>query len=75
MQEHQLKFNYKIISKDTLLEDSDLIIEWIKPLVYCSHCNETFPVSFTHKEYPMCHNISEKIISGHDICVYSIEGD
>ncbi|WP_236884051.1 hydrogenase maturation nickel metallochaperone HypA [Clostridium botulinum] len=40
-----------------------------------SHCNETFPVSFTHKECPMCHNISEKIISGNYICVYSIEGD
>ncbi len=36
IQEDQLKFSYKIISKDTLLEGSDLIIEWVKPLAYCS---------------------------------------
>ncbi|HCL4437049.1 hydrogenase expression protein HupH [Clostridium botulinum] len=75
IQEDQLKFSYKIISKDTLLEGSDLIIEWVKPLAYCSHCNETFPVSFTHKECPICHKVSEKIVSGYDTYVYSIEGD
>ncbi len=75
IQEDQLKFSYKIISKNTLLEGSDLIIEWVKPLAYCSHCNKTFPVSFTHKECPICHKVSEKIVSGYDTYVYSIEGD
>ncbi|HDK7169372.1 TPA: hydrogenase maturation nickel metallochaperone HypA [Clostridium botulinum] len=75
VQEDQLKFSYEIICRDTLLEGSDLVIEWVQPLTYCSHCNENFPVSFTHKECPICHKVSEKIVSGYDTYVYSIEGD
>lgn len=75
VQEDQLKFSYEIICRDTLLKDSNLVIEWIQPIAYCSHCNERFPVSFTHKECPICHKVSDKIVSGYDTYVYSIEGD
>ncbi|SFC50332.1 hydrogenase maturation nickel metallochaperone HypA [Clostridium uliginosum] len=75
IQEDQLMFSYDIITQNTILEGSNLVIEWVQAMAYCNNCNKTFPISFTHKECPTCHKFSEEIVSGYETHVYNIEGE
>jgi len=82
--EEQLKFCYQVLSKDNILNGSELIIEKIYPEVRCHDCGYNGELEYMEKDEfhfrlpqfscPKC-NGKVEIIKGKDCVIREITGD
>jgi hydrogenase nickel incorporation protein HypA/HybF len=70
-----LEFAFKNITKDTILENSNFIINRIEAKAKCSCCNIEFKVDRINRFCPKCDNYSGDIISGYELAIDSIDGE
>lgn len=75
IEEGSLKFAFGILSKDTICENSNLDIIFIKATAYCHNCKEIFDINFTNKKCPKCNIASSDIKTGNEFLIQSIEGE
>lgn len=79
-----LKFCFNVLSKDTILNGSELIIVKVKPEIQCQSCNYSGDIKYTEKEEyhfrlpiftcPNCDGMV-KIIKGKDCILKEITGE
>lgn len=75
IEENALKFAFKNLSKDTICQNSQLIIQKIKASAYCDNCKQNFSISYTDKLCPKCNRFSNNIVTGYELILESIEGE
>lgn len=75
VQEDCLQFAFENLSKGSICEKAILSVNKLQAKAYCEHCKQDFKISFIHKICPSCQKLSEKITTGYEILVTSIEGD
>ena len=73
--EDSIRFAYKAISKDTIAEGAELIIEKVYATAKCDHCDIEFKISHFNKLCPKCQSFSNNILSGYELNINTIEGD
>lgn len=73
--EDSIRFAYKSISKDTIVESAELVIEKVEATAQCDCCNISFKISHFNKLCPNCQSFSNNILSGYELYINTIEGD
>jgi len=78
----QVKFWYEILTKDTVMEDSKLVIEESEGIVRCAKCgyeggfkyvdDSAFHIPMPTLQCPKCNSVVE-IVSGKDCIIKSIK--
>jgi hydrogenase nickel incorporation protein HypA/HybF len=67
------KFCMEAITKDTVAEGAEIVIENIPLLVVCEDCNEESELAEPLFVCPKCESTRLKVISGRDLFIESIE--
>jgi hydrogenase nickel incorporation protein HypA/HybF len=73
--EEALRFAFDCISEDTIAKGCELVIERIEATARCNRCKITYKINHFNKLCPQCRSFCDSILSGHELCVYSIEGE
>ncbi len=71
--DESIRFHFDILSKDTIAEEAELVIERIPIRVRCSKCGETKEASDYNFICPSCGNICVEFVSGKEMFVDAIE--
>ncbi len=67
------KHAWPVASKDTLLEYSELSIEWIKGEALCLDCNQQFVIEEIYDTCPKCESFKKEIVKGKELNIKSLE--
>ncbi len=70
-----LEFAFDVVSKNTIAENADLIINDIPVVCYCYFCKQNFAPQEWFFECPKCLQFSNNIIQGKEIKLVSVEID
>jgi hydrogenase nickel incorporation protein HypA/HybF len=73
--EDSIRFAYKSISKDTIVEGAELVIERVEAYAKCDNCDISFKIKHFNKLCPECQIFSSNILSGYELYINTIEGD
>lgn len=73
--EDSLRFAFKAVSKDTIVEGAELIIEKVNATAKCDSCDISFSIDHFNKLCPKCRRFCNNIISGYELFINTIEGD
>jgi hydrogenase nickel incorporation protein HypA/HybF len=73
--EDSIRFAFSAVSKDTIIEGAELIIEKIEATANCISCDISFKIDHFNKLCPKCKIFCENVISGYELLIDSIEGD
>jgi len=68
-----LEFVYGPLAEDTLLENSQLIIQMSPFKIYCPHCQQTFAPAQFRRSCEVCGSTDVEIISGRELDLVSME--
>jgi hydrogenase nickel incorporation protein HypA/HybF len=68
-----LQFAFDIVVQGTIAEKSQLSIETIPAICYCSTCQQDFQPTDWIYECPTCHELSAKLLQGRDLELVSLE--
>ncbi|SKC72621.1 hydrogenase maturation nickel metallochaperone HypA [Maledivibacter halophilus] len=75
IEESALSFAFTAVAKETICEDSKIVIERVRARAYCKYCKENFFISYTNKLCPKCNNESTDISTGYELLLDRIEGE
>lgn len=70
-----LKHIFQIITKETIAEAAEIIIEEIEILACCKNCSTKFTVQNNFYLCPICASGSCNILAGDEIILATIEGE
>ena len=70
-----LMFAFEGISKGTILENTELIMEQVKATGKCDDCNNIFEINHFDKLCPKCNKFCNSIVTGYELYINTIEGD
>jgi len=70
-----LSFAFEGISKGTILENAELVMERVKATGKCDDCNIIFEIEHFNKLCPSCNKFCNSIVSGYELYINTIEGD
>lgn len=70
-----LNFAFSCLSKDTITEGADFVIEKVQAMAICDECKIEFKIDHFNKLCPNCKKFSSNIVSGYELYVNTIEGD
>lgn len=73
--EDSLRFAFNAVSKDTIVEDAELIIEKVEATAKCNSCNISFKIDHFNKLCPKCKKFCDNVLSGYELYINTIEGD
>lgn len=73
--EDSLRFAFDCASKDTIMEDANLLIEKIEATGGCRSCGITFKIDHFNKLCPQCKKFCDNILSGYELYINTIQGD
>ncbi|MGF1487537.1 MAG: hydrogenase maturation nickel metallochaperone HypA [Prochloraceae cyanobacterium] len=68
-----LAFAFDVVTQNTIVQGANLEIETVPVTCYCSDCNTTFQPPDLFYECPECGKFSDRILSGKEIELVSIE--
>jgi len=71
--DESIRFHFDILSKDTIAEDAELVIERIPIKVRCHKCGEIKEASDYDFICPSCGNICIEFVNGKEMFVDAIE--
>jgi len=71
--EHSLTFCFEIITKDTPLENVQLLIESVPVKIHCNSCHQEWEVDTPMFKCPDCEDGEVAMISGREIEITSME--
>ena len=70
-----LEFAFECLSKGTITEGAEFVIERIEATAECGPCGISFPVMHVHTVCPQCGGIDNKLLTGYELYIDTIEGD
>lgn len=70
-----LMFAFQGISKETILENAELVIERVKATGECSNCNIIFEIKHFNKLCPKCNKFCCNILTGYELYIDTIDGE
>lgn len=70
-----LVFAFGSISKGTIAEGAEFLIEIVDATAMCNDCGIVFEIDHFNKLCPNCSKFSTNIVSGYELYVNTIEGD
>jgi hydrogenase nickel incorporation protein HypA/HybF len=70
-----LLFAFHSISKGTIVEGAEFLIEKVDATARCDDCGITFEIDHFNKLCPNCNKFSTNILSGYELYVNTIEGE
>jgi hydrogenase nickel incorporation protein HypA/HybF len=70
-----LKFAFNSISKNSIAEGAELIIDTVEATAECLHCKITFKIDHFNKVCPQCNEFCNNILTGYELYVNTIEGE
>lgn len=73
--EDSIRFAYKSISKGTIVEGAELVIEKVEATAQCDSCDFSFKINHFNKLCPKCQSFSSNILTGYELYINTIEGD
>lgn len=71
--DHYVSFYWDLVTKDTVAQGAELNFIKIPVRAYCSHCREEFLVEEYDLTCPGCGKVANKLISGREFTVESLE--
>lgn len=75
LEESSLRFAFEALTKDTVAQEAELIIERVKATARCSRCQDLFEISFYDKLCPKCGIYSNHIVTGYELFIDTLEGE
>ena len=73
--EDSIRFAYGAVSKGTIVEGAELVIEKVEAFAKCDSCHISFKINHFNKLCPECKKFSNNILSGYELYINTIEGD
>jgi len=70
-----LVFAFGSISKGTIAEGAEFLIEKVDATAMCNDCGIVFEIDHFNKLCPNCSKFSTNILSGYELYVNTIEGE
>ncbi|MGD9152334.1 MAG: hydrogenase maturation nickel metallochaperone HypA [Gammaproteobacteria bacterium] len=70
-----LRFAFENISKDTIADGAELIIEEIPITMRCKSCNQEFTVEHHTYVCPVCGAVKLELLTGKEVLIASVEGE
>jgi hydrogenase nickel incorporation protein HypA/HybF len=70
-----LQFAFTTVSKGTIAENADLIIELIPITVDCKNCQKQFTIEENVYICPSCDNTELEVLTGKEVVLDQIEGE
>ncbi|MDP4147137.1 MAG: hydrogenase maturation nickel metallochaperone HypA [Bacillota bacterium] len=70
-----LVFAFNGVSKGTIAEGAEFLIEKVEATAGCNDCGIIFPIDHFNKLCPSCNKFSTNILSGYELYVNTIEGE
>lgn len=70
-----LIFAFNSLSKGTIAEGAEFLIEKVDATAMCDECGITFKIDHFNKLCPECNKFSTDILSGYELYVNTIEGE
>ena len=70
-----LRFCFDAVTRDTLAEGAELLIERTPAVGECAHCRRTFAMSGGLAPCPHCQGWGARLLSGRELRVKWFEGD
>lgn len=70
-----LSFAFECASRGTIAENSQFVIDRVKPTARCEICNIVFDIDHFNKLCPKCSTFSSRILTGYELYINTIEGD
>lgn len=70
-----LTFAFNGVSKETIAEGAEFIIEKVDATARCEDCNIVFKIDHFNKLCPSCNKFCTNILSGYELYINTIEGD
>lgn len=70
-----LKFAFESVTKTTVAEGAELIVESVPILVLCKSCQQQFVVEENIYLCPNCNHTDLQVLTGKEIILESIEGE
>ncbi|MBC2582453.1 hydrogenase maturation nickel metallochaperone HypA [Clostridium sp. DJ247] len=70
-----LIFAFNSLSKGTIAEGAEFLIEKVKATAMCNDCDIVFEIDHFNKLCPNCNKFSTNILSGYELYVNTIEGE
>ncbi len=71
--EHSLTFCFEIITKDTPLENAQLVIDSVPVKIHCNTCGHEWEADSPMFKCPECKDGEIEMVSGREIDITSIE--
>jgi len=68
-----LKFNFLLLCKNTVFENTELDYYEIPALAYCQNCNSEYQPCTLYSFCPSCGHADTKLISGNELLIKNIE--
>ncbi len=68
-----LEFAFDVVTQGTIAQGAILEIESVPVVCYCSHCQREFSPTDVFYQCPTCEQFSQKVISGKEIELTSLE--
>ncbi len=73
--EESLGFYYEILSRDTLLAGSELVVTYVKPKLHCESCDALFERSLYSFDCPTCGRPGSMTKIGSEFYIESMEAE
>ena len=70
-----LTFAFQGVSKGTIAEGAQFIIEKVDATAKCDDCGITFEIDHFNKLCPNCNKFCNSIVTGYELYINTIEGD
>jgi hydrogenase nickel incorporation protein HypA/HybF len=72
---HALEFAFQVLSKSTLAEGAELVIERVGILLRCGSCSCEYPAEIDDLACPVCGGEDYEVIHGRELTLRSIAGE
>lgn len=72
---HALEFAWEAVTKDTMLEGAELLVNNIEARAKCEECGHRFQLDTFFSPCPECHSFRQDIYQGKELRVKSINVD
>ncbi|OOM80761.1 hydrogenase maturation nickel metallochaperone HypA [Clostridium sp. BL-8] len=70
-----LEFAFQGLSKGTMAEGAQFLIEKVNATAKCDDCKITFEIDHFNKLCPKCNKFCTNILSGYELYINTIEGE
>ena len=72
---HLLKMAFDTFKENTVASKAELVLEFQKPVIYCSDCNKEFSLERYSMVCPSCGSFKVRLLKGDELVLRTLELD